>query len=303
MTCYHPLKAYRSTERNPTTGKYGLTFNATKALREGSTLALPCGRCIGCRVDRSRQWAMRCLHEAQCHDRNCFLTLTYDDQNVPQDYSLKLRDWQLFMKRLRKRSGARLRFFAAGEYGDQLGRPHYHALLFGYDFADKQLFRTTPRGDRVYTSELLRELWPVGLHELGNVTFKSAAYTARYVIKKTNGDRAADHYNRVSPVDGQTYNVAPEFAVMSRRPGVGTEWFRRFKGDAFPSDFLIVDGRKIKPPKFYLTKLSEDEQKPVKRTRARQSLKQRDNNTPARLKVREEIQQVRAKRLQRTLES
>lgn len=304
MTCYHPLKAYRSTEINPATGKHGLTFSATKALREGSTLALPCGRCIGCRIDRSRQWALRCMHEAQMHDRNSFITLTYDDQSVPQDYGLKLRDWQLFMKRLRKRIGTRLRFYACGEYGDHFGRPHYHALLFGYDFPDKVFqYSTRASKERVYTSELLREVWPLGDHKIGSVTFKSAAYVARYVIKKQNGDRAADHYNRVSPVDGQTYNVPPEFAVMSRRPGVGTDWFNKFKGDAFPSDFLIVDGRKIKPPKFYLSKLSENEQKPIKRTRARQQLKQKWNNTPARLAVREEIQQVRVKRLLRPLES
>lgn len=303
MTCYHPLKAYRSQELNPATGRYGLTFNATRALREGSTLALPCGRCIGCRIDRSRQWALRCMHEAQMHDRNSFITLTYDDQHVPVDYGLKLRDWQLFMKRMRKRIGTRLRFYACGEYGDHFGRPHYHALLFGFGFPDRKQYKTNKNGDRVYTSDLLAELWPYGLHEIGDVTFKSAAYVARYVIKKQNGDRAADHYYRTSPVDGLNYNVAPEFAVMSRRPGVGSTWFDKFKGDAFPSDFLIVDGRKIKLPKFYLTKLSENEQKPIKRTRARQSLKQKWNNTPDRLAVREEIQQVRAKRLLRPLES
>lgn len=258
------------------------------------------------------------MHEAQCHDRNSFITLTYDDQHVPTDFSLKLRDWQLFMKRLRKRLGTKLRFYAAGEYGDKLGRPHYHALLFGYDFPDKVFQHTTRSGDRVYTSELLQEVWPFGNNKIGDVTFKSAAYVARYCIKKQNGDRMDAHYNRVSPIDGNTYNVTPEFSVMSRRPGVGTDWFNKFREDAFPmetiirdgkkitrptGDFLVVDGRKIKPPKFYLAKLSEDEQKPIKRTRALQSLKQKWNNTPDRLAVREEIQQVRAKRLQRTLES
>lgn len=302
MTCYHPLKAYRSREINPETGRYGMTFNATKALVEGTSIAIPCGRCIGCRVDRSRQWAMRCLHEAQLYEQNCFVTLTYDDQNVPIDYSVKIRDWQLFMYRLRRRTKPGIRFFAAGEYGDRLLRPHYHALLFNFDFADKILYATR-RGNRVYKSTLLQEIWPYGLHEIGNVTFQSAAYTARYCIKKVGGDEASAHYTRVSPVDGNTYRVAPEFAVMSRRPGLGHKWFEKFKADAFPSDYLIVDGRKIKPPKFYLEKLAEEEAKPIERERKRFAVKQRANNTPERLKVREEVQLLRAQRLQRTMES
>lgn len=302
MTCYHPLKAYRSQEINPETGRYGLTFSATKALVEGSFVTVPCGRCIGCRVDRSRQWAMRCLHEAKMHDQNCFVTLTYDDQSVPIDYSVKIRDWQLFMKRLRKRIGHnRVRFFAAGEYGDRLLRPHYHALLFGYDFPDKVLY-TTRRKLEVYRSPLLAEVWPYGLHEIGSVTFQSAAYTARYCIKKVGGSAADEHYNRVSPVDGRCYRVSPEFAVMSRRPGIGTSWFERFKTDAFPSDYLIVDGKKVKPPKFYLDKLEEEEAKPVKRERKAFAVANRDNNTKERLAVREEVQSLRAKRLNRTLE-
>lgn len=306
MTCYHPIKAYRSREKDPSTGKYGITFNATKALIEGTSFAVPCGRCIGCRIDKSYQWAMRCLHEAQMHDQNSFITLTYDQQSVPVDYSLKLRDWQLFMKRLRKNSGANMRFFASGEYGDRGLRPHYHALIFGYDFPDKRFHRTTPRGDRLYVSDFLNETWGKGqLNEIGAVTFKSAAYTARYVIKKQGGDQADSHYMRVSPIDGNTYRVATEFAVMSRRPGIGTTWFDKFKTDAFPSDFLIIEGRKVKPPHFYLNKISEAEQLKIKRERKRFSVQPRQklNSTSERLKVREEVQSLRAKRLQRTLES
>lgn len=304
VTCYHPIKGFRSLERNPTTGRYGITFNATKALIEGSSLALPCGRCIGCRIDKSRQWALRCHHEAQMHESNCFVTLTYDDQHVPQDYSVKLRDWQLFMKRLRKKYGNGIRFLASGEYGGRFLRPHYHALIFGHDFKDKVLFRTNKSGDRCYTSAELKELWPYGQHELGNVTFKSARYVAGYIMKKMTGTQADAHYTRVSPIDGQTYRVATEFCVMSRRPGLGTSWFDKFRSDAFPSDFLIVDGRKVKPPAFYLDKLvPEDEKAKIQRNRKRFALKQRSNNTKARLAVREEVQQIRAQRLLRELES
>lgn len=307
MTCYHPIKGYRSTERNPETGRYGITFNATKALTEGSSIAIPCGQCIGCRLAKAQAWAIRCHHEAQMHEHNSFITLTYDDQHVPVDYSVKLRDWQLFMKRLRKQTGVPIRFLASGEYGGKFHRPHYHALLFGYDFsADRKFFRTRGKDNaRQYTSELLGQLWPYGLHEIGTVNYKTAGYIARYTMKKVTGkdEYVAAHYTRVSPIDGNTYTVAPEFCVMSRRPGIGTSWFHKFKSDAFPSDFLIVDGMKKPVPPFYLKLIAEDEAKKVQRARKRAALKRRDNNTKARLKVREEIQQIRAKRLQRQLES
>lgn len=302
MTCYHPLKAYRSRERNPSTGRYSITFNPLKNLVEGLTLSLPCGRCIGCRIDKSRQWAMRCMHESQMHPENSFITLTYSDEHVPQDYSVKLRDLQLFMKRLRKSSGAKkIRFFASGEYGERTLRPHYHALLFNYDFADKKLF-TVRNGNQIFKSDLLDELWPYGtLNEIGAVTYQSAAYVARYVIKKQVGSGADDHYARVSPVDGAVYNVSPEFCVMSRRPGIGATWVQKFKTDVFPSDFLIVDGKKHKPPTFYIKQLKEEHQTKVQRTRKRGAVKQKPNSTPERLKVREEVQQSRLSRLKRML--
>lgn len=308
MTCYHPIKAFRSTERNPTTGRYGLTFNATKALNSANPIAVPCGQCIGCRLDKAQAWAARCHHEAQMHEHNCFLTLTYDDQHVPASYSVELREWQLFMKRLRQHFAyTKVRFLACGEYGEKNLRPHYHALIFGIDFhEDRQLLRT--RGSqklRVYTSPDLAKLWPLGSHEIGTVSYKSAGYVARYAMKKVIGDQETKdkHYFRRSPVDGQLYRVAPEFCVMSRRPGIGTSWFETFKSDAFPSDFLIVDGRRIRVPPFYLKKLKDDEAQPIKRARKRAALKHKDNNTKARLAVREEVQSLRAKRLLRELES
>lgn len=303
MPCYHPLKAHRSTERNPETGKYGIVFNATKGLIEGSSIAIPCGQCIGCRLDKAYQWAIRCVHESKMHDRNVFITLTYNQESVPHDYSVKLRDWQLFMKKLRHRKGAGVRFLAVGEYGDIGLRPHYHALLFNCDFHSKDVVRVDPKIGPVYTSSELAELWPVGSHEIGSVTPSSADYCCRYSLKKINGDKADAHYNRVSPIDGNTYRVATEFMVSSRRPGIGATWLEKFKGDAFPSDFLIIDGQRRKPPAYYFRKLSEDDQKPIKRARKRTAVKQRWNNTKERLAVREEIHTLRVQRLQRKLES
>lgn len=304
MSCYHPLKAYRSLEVHPTTGKRGITFNATKALVEGSLFKLPCGQCMGCRVDRSREWAIRCAHEAKMCELSCFITLTYDNENVPQDYSVKKRDWQLFMKRLRKAGGAGIRFQGIGEYSDAPAlRPHYHAVVFNWDFPDKKFWRETDGGHRTYKSEMLDELWPFGLHELGSVTPQSAGYVSRYSLKKITGDRADDHYSRVSPMDGQVYRVEPEFVTRSLKPGLGSAWFDRFASDAFPSDFLIVDGRPVKPPAYYLRKLSEDRQAPIKRARKRASVQPtaKANATAERLRVREQVHEARMKRLVRTL--
>lgn len=304
MTCFHPLKGYRSREINPETGKRSIVFRSSDALVEGSSVLLPCGQCGGCRTDRARQWAVRCMHEAQMHERNCFTTLTYDDDNVPQNFSVSLRDWQLFVKRLRRFAGdaGSIRFLGCGEYGEQTLRPHYHGLFFGWDFADKKLFRT--RGDhKVYRSETLRELWPAGDHELGSVTFKSAGYVARYCLKKMTGELADDHYSRVSPVDGQTYNVSPEFCTMSLKPGLGAAWFTKFKTDAFPSDFLVVEGRKMRPPTRYLKWLADAERVAIERTRKRHAVQpaQKANATPARLRVREEVHARRLKMLLRKL--
>ena len=248
MACYRPLKAWKAQEVNPETGKHLLTFNPMKALVQGSSLMLACGQCIGCRADKAQAWGIRCRHEAQMHDASCFFTLTYNDENVPADYSVKLVDWQKFLRRTRKRIGMKgLRFAGGGEYGERGLRPHYHGLFFNYDFADKKFIRTR-NGYRVYSSELLGELWPVGSHELGSVTHASAEYCARYALKKITGKVADDHYWRVSPVDGAAHRVEPEFFTMSRRPGLGSAWFEKYGSDAFPSDFLIVDGRKVRPP-------------------------------------------------------
>lgn len=303
MPCFHPLTAYRAQERNPVSKKHLVTFSSTKALIEGSMFKLPCGQCIGCRFDKSQQWAMRCMHEAQMHEQNCFLTLTYSDQSIPLDYSVKLRDWQLFVMRLRKLYGSGIKFLGGGEYSDApLLRPHYHGLFFNFDFPDKKLWRKR-NNYRVYTSDALSELWPHGLHEIGSVTYQSAGYVARYAMKKITGERADDHYYRRSPIDGELHRVEPEFITMSRRPGLGSAWFDKFASDAFPSDFLVVNGRRMKPPAFYLNKLDETGQKPIKRARKRASVqpKARANSTKERLAVREFIQKDRAKRLVRSL--
>ena len=155
MACYRPLRAYalRNAE-----GKMQVSFKRKIGYEP---IWLPCGQCIGCRLERSRQWAMRCMHEAQMYDRNCFVTLTYDDEHLPPNGSLNKRDFQLFMKRLRKRYGSGIRYYQCGEYGELLGRPHHHAILFNFDFDDKVLWSVRD-GVRLYRSASLEQLWPHG---------------------------------------------------------------------------------------------------------------------------------------------
>lgn len=188
------------------------------------------------------------------HSDNCFLTLTYDDAHIPERSNLSYRDFQLFLKRMRK-GRPEFKFYMCGEYGSENGRPHFHACIFGYDFPDKTYWRKSASGAKCYRSAQLERLWPYGHCEIGEVTFESAAYVARYIMDKRNGDQAADHYMRVDPDTGEVYWLQPEFTQMSRRGGIGLSFFNRYFSDIYPHDYVVVNGAKVKPPKFYDRKL------------------------------------------------
>ena len=248
MPCFSPLKGWYSKDRTRL-GKRSIVFNPRDALTD-RPIAVPCGQCIGCRLERSRQWAVRCVHEAQLYDCNCFITLTYDDDHLPNDLSLNLSHFQKFMKRLRKRFGDGIRFFHCGEYGENFGRPHYHAIIFNFDVPDRVLF-SQRNGVNLYSSEILSSLWPYGFCSVGDVTFESAAYVARYVMKKVTGKGADDHYTFIHPITGAVVHRAPEYTTMSRRPGIGKGWIDTFLDDVFPDDFVVVNGVQCRPPRFY----------------------------------------------------
>lgn len=244
MPCFFPIQAFRSGELTKN-GKRAIVFDYREA-DTAEILILPCGRCDHCRLERSRMWAVRCMLEASMYDSNCFITLTFSPENLPADNSLDVRTFQLFMKRLRKKFGNGIRFFHCGEYGDKYGRPHYHAILFGIDFPDKYLWKLS--GDNtLYRSPILEELWPYGHSSIGAVTFESIAYVARYVLKKKFG---ADSW--VDYVDVNTGAIRkPEYITMSRRPGIGKTWFDKYGSDVYPHDFLVLQGRKLRPPKYF----------------------------------------------------
>lgn len=255
-------------------------------------------------MDKARDWSTRLVHEAAQHEQSSFITLTYSDEHLPPDYSINVRDLQLFMKRLRKaRSGQKLRFFACGEYGEQGYRPHYHLIMFGYMPDDITPWRKTPSGYVTYRSVELEKVWPFGHVELGSFSRESAGYVARYCLKKVNGKGAEDHYTRVHPQTGEVIRVQPEFIVMSRRPGIGAAWWDKYSTDCFPSDFLVMDGTKVPVPDYYTRKLEDQERLKVKQARQAKAQLQLDNNTPERLAVREESLQLRVNKLKRELET
>lgn len=253
MPCYFPIFCARSkTERYEKSQKPLIRFNYYPSENHllYERFQLPCGRCIGCRLERSRQWAVRCIHEASLHDENCFVTLTYSDEHNP--LTLVKSHYQKFIRDLRLSfnehqaspdvgQAKRVRYYMCGEYGGKFGRPHYHLLLFGYCFSDLLYFKSD-NGFKLYTSAFLDSLWPFGFALVGEVTFESAAYVARYCLKKVSGEHAQDYY------DG----LLPEFSSMSLKPGIGADWFDRYKDEVYSDDLIVVrGGKKCKPPRFY----------------------------------------------------
>jgi len=288
VSCYHPLVAYQGSD-----GRVVFVERLHKDVVR--RLELPCGQCIGCRLERSRQWAVRCVHEASCYEDNCFITLTYSDEFVPVGGSLVYRDFQLFMKRLRKYfKRSRFRFYMCGEYGELNERPHFHAWLFGFDFVDKVLHCRSGSGCDVFRSATLDRIWGQGFCSIGRVTFESAAYVARYVVKKITGDPAVAHYA----------GREPEFCHMSLKPGIGSVWFDRWKADVYPHDYVIVNGVKVRPPKYYdkrLTRLDSDAMALVSLSRDVKGRAHFEDNSDERLLVKETVHKARSRFLKRVI--
>lgn len=246
MSCFKPLEGFwKDPSKNE--GKSGFTTNRKLGFID-RPLNVPCGQCIGCRLEKSRQWAIRCMHEASQHLDNAFVTLTYSEDNVPR--GLDRTHIQKFHKRLRKKN--KFRFFYCGEYGDQTERPHFHTLLFGYWPKDAKPVAWNSDGTVAsYESKSLEETWGLGHIDLGHVTFESAAYVARYSTKKITGDAAEEHYQKIDPETGEIYNIEPEFLGMSLKPGIGADWFEKYGKDSYKKDEIIMRGYPMKPPIYY----------------------------------------------------
>ncbi|UPW41034.1 replication initiator protein [Sigmofec virus UA08Rod_5707] len=268
MPCFHPITAIdESPDLSDWTRTRQIKFPMWMSSEEleikrqqGRLLQLPCRHCIGCRLAKSREWANRAVMEQLYHDESWFLTLTYDDEHLPPAFpvdpstgeilsvhaSLVKKHLQDFMKRLRKNSGQRIRYFAAGEYGSQTYRPHYHLLLFGLHLDDVQVINHNFAGQAYYVSPFIEKCWPFGIHILGPVTWQSSAYVARYTMKKATSGYDKRYYDFAG--------IQPEFQTMSLKPAIGRQYYDDHP-DLFEYDFFNVStpqgGRKMYPPEYF----------------------------------------------------
>lgn len=293
MPCFHPAKAF-------SLASGGISF-VEKGDITGD-LKLPCGQCIGCRIDRARDWTLRITHEAKLHGSSQFATLTYNDEHLPNPPSLSYPDFQLFAKRLRKARGP-FRFFMCGEYGTQTDRPHYHAILFGIDFPDKRRWAGSDKMP-TFTSDELTRIWGKGMTVIGAVTPQSANYVARYNLKKITGDLAETHYRWTDPETGEQHQLTPEFCNMSRRPGIGFGWYNKYHSDVHTHDYVVNDGAKNPVPRYYdklADKAGKYELDVIKQQRQIDARPKAWNNTPDRLATRETVLKARSSLSKRPL--
>lgn len=276
MPCYTPRKAYLGPGGRP---------YFTEREGDDRPIQLPCGSCIGCRGRRAEDWTVRCVHELEVPPPGyaqvgSFVTLTYSDAHLPEDGGLQVRDLQLLWKRLRN-EGLKFRYFACGEYGETNFRPHYHAIVFGVDFNQSQA--------------ALQEAWGKGFVSVGKASYASAKYVAKYAVKSSGAARAW-----VNPRTGEF--VRRPFLTMSRKPGIGSAWFARYKGDVFPSDEVVLDGKTYRPPRFYDERLSDSEFDSVKAKRLQvMSDYPFLETTSLRLRVKEEVTTSRVSLIRRSL--
>lgn len=291
MQCFHPVRGFQV--------RPGAPVSFTCPPGRAQVLELPCGLCSGCRLERSRQWAVRCMHEAQMHEVNCFVTLTYKDTG----YSLVPRDLQLFLKRLRREVG-KLRFFACGEYGELHSRPHFHACIFGYRFADLVYLKKSGSGAKIYTSAMLDRIWSHGLCSVGDVTFESAAYVARYVMKKELGSDVGRMREILDVESGEILEREHEFCRMSLKPGIGFPWLKRFSSDVYPHGLVVVNGMEASPPKYYdkwFKSVSPEAFAALAARRIAGADEVFEDNSPRRLRVKETVHKRRVGLLKREI--
>lgn len=248
--CVAPLDGWLSQKRTEK-GKRSVVFKLQDGLVD-CPVRVPCGECVECRQRQAAEWALRIEHESRCHDASWFVTLTYDRKHLPKFGKLEKKDLQLFLKRIRK--DGPFRYFGVGEYGSVSRRPHYHLALFGRVFPDAQ-YLCSRSGHPVWRSGYLEEKWGKGLTEFGILRPESAAYVARYLTKGSLEhvvesedvvDRgAAKHGGQVDP------STTGEFAVMSRRPGIGREWYEKYRQEIYRDDSVLRNGKPVKPPRYY----------------------------------------------------
>lgn len=201
---------------------------------------------------------------------------------------------------MRKENTQLIRYYMGGEYGEENKRPHYHAIIFNKDWADRKYFKTTGSGEKVYTSAELERLWPWGYSGTGDATFEMAAYIARYCLAKRTGKEAEAHYRRED--ENGIYQQIPEYNKMSNRPGIGADWIKFFKQDVYTDDYVIIRGKESRTPKYYdkiFNRINEETMARFKEEREWTAYQHREDNTQERLNVKEQVQQAKLNALLR----
>lgn len=290
MPCYRPVTCWKPEDGG------AISFHEIKAGRE---IRINCGQCIGCRISKQSAWVMRCYAESREHKRSIFATLTYDDDNLNPRQELEYKDFQLFLKRLRKSAGKRraspFRFFVAGEYGERTNRPHWHALLFGYDPVDSVRYSSVYSKHPLFTSQELSEAWGKGLATFGEVNEQTIRYTAGYIVNRHSAE--SERYIRVCPETGETWSVVPEFARMSLKPGIGAEWLRKYYKDIYQAhDGVYINNRKNPIPRYFEELMEKIDPVMLEDSKARRIERIRwEDQTRERLEVREKVAKGRKK--------
>lgn len=253
--CVRPLASKRIKGQNKLIFLSNKTLDISWEYDNPNIIWLPCGNCIECRLRHARNWGSRCYLESLEHKSNYFLTLTYDDENVPRSASgnltLKKRDYQLFFKRLRKwQKYPKIRYFGSGEYGTRFTkRPHYHFIVFGLEIRDLKFYGLNNLKQPLWTSRKIDKLWFKGNVIIGDVTYETSAYVARYSLKKVGSQ--IDYGDRV-----------PEFLVMSNRGGIAYNYFKKNFAQIYNDDQLLIKTDKgshfIKPFRYFDKKAQDD---------------------------------------------
>lgn len=347
MSCYHPLKAFRIGIW-PESGKpkYKICSYAIDHLEDGRPCAssfvspyaskvereyitIPCGKCIGCRLDYAREWANRCMLELKYHDKAWFLTLTYDDEHIHYMMfdgvvvqTLWKKDLQDFFKRLRKGNKERglkpqkVRYYACGEYGGRTRRPHYHAIVFGLDIAeeDLRLYKVSPQGYKYFVCDWITDVWQKGYVVLGEVNWNTCAYTARYMMKKLKG---VDEYGNPWKMYYDSIGIEPEFVTMSRKPGIAYQEFESNKRQIYDFDKILIskddEVLEVKPPRYYdrlfdledpdLLALNKERRKHIADSKVREAEKSSGKRYDIYMKDCEELKKRKIRALKRRLEN
>lgn len=246
MSCFHPKVAYERI------GGGVLVWNPDKESSEcGRQIRIACGKCIGCMLDRANDWATRCWCQTQTNGSECcFITLTYNDENIPENKLLKVKDQQDFWKRLRYyNKDTKIKYFGCGEYGPKTYRPHWHFCVWGYKPKDLKFYKYNHNGDKLYTSKELKDIWGNGFVIIGELTYRSACYVSRYCTKKL--------FKKRKWTEGT--NIKPECTICSK--GIGLDYWEKMKENIIKNNGIHIkidkNVKNKKIPKYYMKKFKE----------------------------------------------